>query len=530
VTLTTLRAVQALMMRFQPERRSQSKNRPRGEDVDEQRRLLDAIAFMPNDFAWADWNNIGMAIWHATHASAAGYAAFLNWSAKSSKFDRAACDERWEHWGTSPPDGSIGAGTIFYHAKHGGWQDRHGPPPGSEGDFGTTASAAAPEGLCRPFILRPSRDIPARGWLYGGCLMRGFVSLLHGPAGVGKTSVYIVEGLALATGRDLLGVKPVERVPVWLLSLEEPFDEMERRIAAAAMRYGIKAEDLKDWLFVDGVPETPLIIARHGQRGVEIVQEKVAAIVECIERHNIGALKVDPLVACHAISENDNGEVNTMLSAWRGIAHRTQCAIELVHHDRKNSGNASASGTEQARGASALSGAVRIARQVQVLEKNEAAKMGVPEAQRFEYLQIDSGKNNLLIKGAARWVHITSMPLDNGDLVGTIEPWTPPDPMSGITEQQLEIVVEFLAANEPQRANTQSADWFGWKVAELFSVPGAAERNDIARSRANTILKVLERRGLIRRGTAERGRKDRPVWEAVEPEVRTSRTSAHLEN
>src|SRR5262245_16786555 len=100
---------------------------------------------------------------------------------------------------------------------------------------------AAQEGLCRPFILRPSREVPARSWLYGGCLLRGFVSLLHGTAGIGKTSVYIAEALALATGRDLLGVKPDESVPVWLLSLEEPFDEMERRIAAAAMRHGIKA-------------------------------------------------------------------------------------------------------------------------------------------------------------------------------------------------------------------------------------------------------------------------------------------------
>ena len=159
------------------------------------------------------------------------------------------------------------------------------------------------------------------------------------------------------------------------------------------------------------------------------------------------------------------------------------------------------------------------------------AKLGVREHERFEYLQIDGGKTNLTAKSAGRWAHLTSMMLDNGDFVSVAEPWSPPEAMAGITEQQLQTVTAWLAANGPQRANPQAAGWFGWRAAELCGVPDAAGREDIVRSRGNTILKTLERRGMIRRTTGEHGRKDRPVWEAVDPAASAHlRTSAHLEN
>src|SRR5258708_1013683 len=41
--------------------------------------------------------------------------------------------------------------------------------------------------LCQPFDLRPEEQIPPRRWLYPPWCVRGFVSLLHGHGGAGKT-------------------------------------------------------------------------------------------------------------------------------------------------------------------------------------------------------------------------------------------------------------------------------------------------------------------------------------------------------
>jgi Protein of unknown function (DUF3987)/Primase C terminal 2 (PriCT-2) len=120
VGLDTLLEVQAKMEVFAGKPKA-ANDRPRRHDNDQQR-LFDAIAHIPNaDLHWNDWTRIGMAIFSETNGSAAGYAAFLGWSAKSAKFNPHACDDRWQHWRTSPPD-RLTAGTIFHEAKAGGWR------------------------------------------------------------------------------------------------------------------------------------------------------------------------------------------------------------------------------------------------------------------------------------------------------------------------------------------------------------------------------------------------------------------------
>jgi hypothetical protein len=86
-----------------------------------------ALAAIDNDEVdWERWSYIGMAIWAATAGSAAGYAAFLAWSEKigDGDFDEAKTRARWEGITRSPPDGGIGAGTLFHLAREAwpGWE------------------------------------------------------------------------------------------------------------------------------------------------------------------------------------------------------------------------------------------------------------------------------------------------------------------------------------------------------------------------------------------------------------------------
>lgn len=93
--------------------------------------VASALAAIPNGndpkaHHWDCWNRIGMATWAATGGSEIGREAFATWSAKSSKNDPVATENRWQHYRTSPPT-KAGFGTLVYLArKHSpGWS--YGP-------------------------------------------------------------------------------------------------------------------------------------------------------------------------------------------------------------------------------------------------------------------------------------------------------------------------------------------------------------------------------------------------------------------
>jgi hypothetical protein len=367
--------------------------------------------------------------------------------------------------------------------------------------------------LCQPFTLRAEKDIPARRWLYGRWAARGFVSSLLGKGGVGKTSLYIVESLAIITGRALLGIKPVEIASVWILNLEEPADEMERRIAAAARRHGITQDMISGRLFVDALLTTPFVIANHSSGGGVAINYKIVnAIIDNIERRLIGLLVVDPLVATHALDENDNTEMNAAVMVWRMIAARTGCVILLCHHLPK--GRVSED-DDSGRGAVALRDGVRTSRLMRPMEAEQAQKLGVVPTERRQFVLVGDAKSNLAELGVGDWMRLTPMTLDNSDVVGTAEAWKPPSDLDGVDPDMLNQVVAWLAENGPQRSAVQSPAWFGWKVAELCAVQGANAREPEAKAKAVAVLRTLANQGRIRIVIQKHDARDTPFWEPV---------------
>src|SRR5262249_2172192 len=62
-----------------------------------------ALAVIPNNADWDQWNAVGMATWRATGGSAAGFEAFHAWSKKSPKYDARTTAEKWAAFFKSPP-------------------------------------------------------------------------------------------------------------------------------------------------------------------------------------------------------------------------------------------------------------------------------------------------------------------------------------------------------------------------------------------------------------------------------------------
>ena len=206
----------------------------------------------------------------------------------------------------------------------------------------------------------------------------------------GKSSLAIAEALAIVTGRALLDITPDERANVWLWNGEDPMEELQRRIVAAAMYYEIDPTEIEGRLFVDTGRETKIIIAEQTKIGAVVARPIVDAVIATIRDNEIGLMIVDPFVASHRVIENDNPAIELVAATWAEIADVTCCAIELVHHARKTSAEIT---VDDGRGGSALLAKVRSARTLNGMTGDEAARAAVEN--RRTYFRVQNGKANL---------------------------------------------------------------------------------------------------------------------------------------
>jgi hypothetical protein len=164
-----------------------------------------------------------------------------------------------------------------------------------------------------------------------------------------------------------------------------------------------------------------------------VVMPAVAAeqVIEQMQRLEIGLLQVDPLVKAHYAEENDNKQIDAVLDVFADIAKRCGAAIDLVHHTRKPpSGFVAVAGDiNTARGAGAFAGAVRSARTITPMPDKEAEGFGILPARRSWYVRVDDAKGNMSAPSSdAVWLERHSVELAQGDYVGVLASWSPPDP------------------------------------------------------------------------------------------------------
>jgi hypothetical protein len=367
-----------------------------------------------------------------------------------------------------------------------------------------------------PFVLGDPTKIPPREFIYGGHYVRKFVTATAGIGGAGKSTIIVVEALSIATGRNLLGQQVIESCPVWYANLEDPEDEICRRLTAATMKYGISSEQLENRLYVTSGRSSSFVIAEESHDGVKIVTPVVAALKAEIRKKNIGLLIIDPFVKAHRVSENANERIDIVISTFAEIAEETGVCIELVPHLRKGIGER---GSDDIRGASSFVGAVRSTRIVNVMSNDEAKSSGIKDERR-RYLRVDDGKRNMTPPGDKMiWRKLEGVDLGNAtetrpsDNVGVAVAWKWPDPFDGVNIHHLEKVQKQIA-NGSYRENVQAADWVGKVVAEILNLDLEMPEN---KTKVKGILKTWLTSGVLIKVEKEgEDRKKRPYIEVGE--------------
>ena len=140
-----------------------------------------------------------------------------------------------------------------------------------------------------------------------------------------------------------------------------------------------------------------------------------------------------------------------------------------------------------------------------VMTKDEAEKFGIKDEDRWAYVRMDKGKVNIVPPSRqAKWFHLIGVPIGNvsemyphGDNVQAVEPWTPPDVMGGMSDAEMEDILNRIEKGFPDGSrytNSPSAKTrAAWKVV-VDVIPEKNEQQ--AREIIKTWIskKVLEHR------------------------------------
>jgi hypothetical protein len=516
------------------------------------RAVAAALAVIPNGtnlkaHHWEYWNKTGMTIWASTEGSEEGRAAFHEWSAKSPKYDFYATEARWQHYFSSPPT-ELGFGSLVWLAQQQvpGWayESPDGGVPdgfdevmadahrkrGEADDDEAGEEAPRPTLAATPYQWTNPASIPLRDWIYGDLLIRKFVSMTVAPGGVGKSSLVAAETLAQVAGKNLLGVTPKGRSRVWLLNLEDPQEETQRKIQAAALHHGLTPEDIGDRLFVDSGRDQSLVVATMTREGPTIVRPVVDALVAEIIDKQIDVLIIDPFVSCHEVPENDNTAQDMVVKEWGKVAEAGNCAVHLVDHTRKMGSSEAEVTTETSRGAKAKTDACRVVRAVSRMTKEDGEKAAV-ENHRLYFRTYNDKANLAPPADKSDWFELTRVDLGNGpavtigflgdgarldaagDSVGVVTQWKWPDAMAGVTDADFKKVAAEIGTGE-WRKNAQAGDWVGKAVAKALRL-NLSDKAD--KAKVAGMIKVWVGRGaLVEVNKQDRQRKVKTFVEVAE--------------
>jgi len=357
-----------------------------------------------------------------------------------------------------------------------------------------------------PYAFPNPALIPARQWLFGRHYVRGAVGASIGAPGRLKSTTVLTEIVGMAVGRDLMSGETLSSGPqhAAYLNGEETQDELDRRVAAICQRFDVAPQACGNRLWVRSTRDKPIRVAIRGQRGDAMVQQEIVdALIRWCDENYIDALVIDPLISFHAVRETDNGDMDLVCKeAFARVAGEGR-AVELVHHPRKLAPGESNATVDDARGASAILAAVRLARVFNFMTTAEAGQFGIGEDDRRRHVRVENGKNNPGPLGKAHWLKIEVENLANGDEVACSTLWTPPNPFDKVTTSDLK-VVQRLAQGGAFRTNSQSPEWLGWWMAEhlphinIKTRCTDKPRNKAEVARLNSILKTWVNNGVLK--------------------------------
>ena len=212
--------------------------------------------------------------------------------------------------------------------------------------------------------------IPPRPWLLGNQFCCGFISSLFAAGGVGKSALRLVQFISLALGRSLCGQHIFRRSRVLLISLEDDREELERRIAAVLIHFGVQRRELKGWLFCSTPTGSKLAELQNNKRVPGKLGQQIR---DAIARRKPDLVALDPFIKLHDLGENDSGDMNFVCGLLTRLAVESKIAVDVPHHIHK--GQVVAGDADSGRGSSGIRDAGRLIFTLTIMSADGSAEL-----------------------------------------------------------------------------------------------------------------------------------------------------------
>ena len=184
--------------------------------------------------------------------------------------------------------------------------------------------------ICPSELL--GKEIPERRWCVPGWFPDGYVSLLSGDGGTGKSLLAMQLATCAATGTPFFGIEMAPR-KVLYLACEDDQDELHRRQADINASLGLDWPDLDDRLFWRVVvgEETALMVPDKNGRRIGTTKLYDSLRNYCRES-GIQLIIIDTLADTFGGLEIDRQQVTRFVRSLQAIARECNGACILVGH------------------------------------------------------------------------------------------------------------------------------------------------------------------------------------------------------
>jgi AAA domain/Bifunctional DNA primase/polymerase, N-terminal/Primase C terminal 2 (PriCT-2) len=378
---------------------------------------------------WDEWNNVGIEIYASCKGADYGLDAWERWLKTDPVYATQAtgCEDAWKRFHNSPPT-RTGAGALINKARSilAGSVGVPAAPQQSSVAHTTATSQLGVTPLATGSVWDGMDDtslsnIPPREWLYGIDLVRGKVTVVASPGGVGKSSLVLGMMVALVTEKTLLGetIWDANHKAIYLNG-EDDQKEMRRRLAAFCSKHNIAEQDYHGKLLIAGNDKWQaqcLQLLRIERQTSHLNEDGFAHLESLLAPGGVSALVIDPLVKFIVGNVNDKAAMGQVVGKLAELAAKYHCAIVIVHHTKKGS---DLDNQEAVSGAAAIVNLSRRTIATIPMSLAEANEVGVLPSERGRYFRVVATKTNMSPPSAhagTNWYELCEVSLNNGNSI-----------------------------------------------------------------------------------------------------------------
>lgn len=252
-------------------------------------------------------------------------------------------------------------------------------------------------------------EMQPRPWVLRRLLLRGEITTLIAPGGIGKSLLQLVVAAHLAVGADMFDyqnalAKPAKSV---IYNAEDSLDEMSMRLLAICQTLNFDYNTVRSRItLVSGKTHLRLRLVKGGPE-MSIDKDNVALLLSAASDPDVALIGLDPVNKLHTCNGNDNIQMTYVMEQLETIAEMAGVAMLLSHHTSKPAFGAAgiAGSADASQGAAAISNSSRIVMTLTAPTEDDTNRYGLTADDRRMYLRLDDAKNNRsLVTDQTMWL------------------------------------------------------------------------------------------------------------------------------